>query len=311
MASDPSRRDHRLRSGQGRTVSQRPDEQCKRRLWLSAVEASGAGEVSGADRLGWAAYQLGDMSAARRWIDKAEANSAVAQWVKAKLLLAPARSMPRPRRWPRRRCAFPKDERWADVWGVYMPTDAAESKLSPRDRATAELGTLELSRGQYLDSLDHLLTAGWWLDAAYVAERVLTADELIAYVDRHCPPGTHAELRHLLARRLTRVGRWKEARPYFPAELQKKLDDYITAIRQGRSTKLSATVRADAFWTAAKIAREQGMALLGTELAPDDFADDGSYPGSDVFHARRERKDTRLPPTADELARAKMGARSR
>ena len=50
-----------------------------------------------------------------------------------------------------------------------------------------ELGVLHLARGDYASSLDALLRAGFWADAAYVAERVLTLEELEAYVQRNWP----------------------------------------------------------------------------------------------------------------------------
>ena len=72
-------------------------------------------------------------------------------------------------------------------------------------RMRAEQGVLTLSRGQYVEALDQLLRAGgpldatrpaeeegwpmtpYWNDAAYVAERVLTLDELKQYVDAQAP----------------------------------------------------------------------------------------------------------------------------
>ena len=51
----------------------------------------------------------------------------------------------------------------------------------------AELGVLKLSRGEFAQALDALLRSGFWQDAAYVAERVLTTDELKTYVDQNWP----------------------------------------------------------------------------------------------------------------------------
>ena len=127
----------------------------------------------------------------------------------------------------------------------------------------AEQGVLTLSRGQYVEALDQLLRAGgpldatrpaeeegwpmtpYWNDAAYVAERVLTLDELKQYVDaqapatpaparpkvfdlkdgddyygwaRQHPVPTADRLRLLLARRMVREGMIDQAVPYFPAE---------------------------------------------------------------------------------------------
>ena len=50
--------------------------------------------------------------------------------------------------------------------------------------ASGDLGGLHLARGDFVQALDILLTGRLWEDAAYVAERVLTANELKAYVDK-------------------------------------------------------------------------------------------------------------------------------
>lgn len=51
----------------------------------------------------------------------------------------------------------------------------------------AESGVLHLTRGEFIQALDALLRAGYWQDAAYVAERVLTLAELRGYVDSQWP----------------------------------------------------------------------------------------------------------------------------
>lgn len=277
--------------------------------WLAAVESSGAAQVVGAERLAWAAYQRGDMNAAQRWAAKAAPNAPLALWVQAKLLLRAGKIDDAAAMLARAARAFPEDESWAGVSGSYEPEELSNgATLYPHRRAMAELGTLELARGNYADALDELLKAGWWLDAAYVAERVLSADELIAYVDRNCPEGTFPQLRHLLARRLTRTARWKQARPYFPLELRPVLDQYIDAIRKGHDKTIAARARAESLWQAAQIARWSGMDLLGTELSPDGFENGGSFQNGTVPEARRQTKDEILPPLADELRRSAQSA---
>jgi hypothetical protein len=154
------------------------------------------------------------------------------------------------------------------------------------------LGILQASRGQYVKALDNLIRGNSWLDAAYLAERVLSVDELIKYVDATCPddgtapaeptiwakgPQLRSGLRYLLARRLTRLGRWKEARPYYPAKLCERLDAYVGAIRAGHDNTLHTAERAENLWQAARIARLEGMELLGTELGPDYACVGGEY----------------------------------
>lgn len=297
--------------------------------WLAALEAAGADKIVGAERLAWSAYQAGDMPAAARWVAKARDDDPIALWVRAKLQLRSGKLAEAAALLARVARAFPEDERW-DAPGAYDPRDISVATFSPHARAIAEMGVLQLARGNYVDSLDQLLKAGWWRDAAYVAERVLTVDELIAYVDRNCPEGKHDKLRYLLARRLTRNGRWKAARPYFPEKLRPRLDAYIGAIRDGHDAKLTRVQRGESLWIAAKIARKEGLELLGTELSPDDFADSGEFPGDGLpetrekaagretqtagAHAKAEQPKAPpagaviLPPLSDELRRVERSA---
>jgi hypothetical protein len=277
-------------------------------IWLAAVEDSSVAQVIGADRMAWTAYQSGNMPLARRWVDKAPPDAPVALWVRAKLLLRDGKTTAAARTLAKAAQSFPPDERWDTTSGTYSEFER-HSTLSPHDRATAELGALQLARGQYVDALDHLLKSGWWLDAAYIAERILTEDELIAYTQANAPEGAYPALRHLLARRLTRAGRWKEARPYFPEKLRPRLDAYIDGIRAGHNLKLTAAQRAQSLWTAATVARNDGMDLLATELVPDSFADNGAYPGNDMLEARQKNPtDAIVPPSPDEIRRVARSA---
>jgi hypothetical protein len=91
-----------------------------------------------------------------------------------------------------------------------------------------------LSQGEYRDFAQAAapVAGTYWGDVAYITERVLTVDELKAFVDalpaaREATPSTDdgfwsssfspvANLRALLARRLVRDGRLGEALAYFP-----------------------------------------------------------------------------------------------
>ena len=193
--------------------------------WLDAVSAQHPdGKIDGADRLAWSAYNNGDMAMAQRWLDAADPASLYAQWVKSKLLLRDGnidealnilRTVSK---------AFPPEESW--VLGY-------EADTTPREIAHAELGVLLLGRQDYLNALDCLMRAGYWIDAAYVAERVLSVDELKSYVTEHAGDSDLAQpldkfgywsdrevtrytlLQHLLARRLGRLDRWDAALPLY------------------------------------------------------------------------------------------------
>ena len=84
----------------------------------------------------------------------------------------------------------------------------------------SSVGNLVNEEGKLVTS-DGVFPGRLWDDAAFVAERVLTADELKAFVDRQPLPQPKANqnegddpvvrLRYLLGRRLVREDRYKEA----------------------------------------------------------------------------------------------------
>jgi hypothetical protein len=258
------------------------------------AQTEGQKDVAGADRLAWAAYQAGAMKTAARWLDRAPQGSAVASWIRAKLLLR----------------AGKLDEAMKLFASTVkaMPTATGEGDEGDlgRDRVAEELAVLRMARGQYIEALDLLLRHGEWVDAAYVAERVLTADELRAYVDKHAPESAPAEsreanLRYLLARRLARLSRLDDARPYYPKPMRPRLDAYAKALREAKDRRRSAEPRADGFWAAAQIARHEGMELLGTEVDPDWHMHDGQYEEETTVPGKGK---TRIPITRDERDRA-------
>ena len=210
--------------------------------------------------------------------------------------------------------AMPADdgkERWT--------SDGAE-RGSRRARARGRLGVLLVSAGRFEDALEEFVAAGQWSDAAYLAERVLTEDELRCFVDSladgHLPEAqarheswrascTVAEdLRHLLARRLARAGRLTEALEYMPAALRPYLAEFRGFLATGSDMALPAEARAAALLSAARIARFGGMDLMGTEQWPDDYESDGAISGPNMDRVRAMLSDRSLVyATAEELRR--------
>jgi hypothetical protein len=160
---------------------------CK--IWLEAVEAAGVSDVQSAEKLALAAYQCNEMDVAQRWIKRAP-NSPAAQWLQVKLLLRAGKLEQAATLLERVSRYFPieppssNEVRKVDFTDTLFVPDAYGGLPSAR-QVLGELGVLRLARREYSEALDALLNAGFWLDAAYVAERVLTLDELKGYVDRH------------------------------------------------------------------------------------------------------------------------------
>ncbi|MEP6821648.1 MAG: hypothetical protein ABI946_04785 [Chthoniobacterales bacterium] len=163
-------------------------------------------------------------------------------------------------------------------------------------------------------------------DAAFVAERVLTADELKTYVDtmRSDREEARRHWSYVLGRRLVREDRYEEAAKYLPAPNDKILQIYAKALHDGADEKLAKEERAAAWFHAAWLARYDGMELMGTQVAPDVFATEGSFEMPDLAKERltgnyqkvrwdgAEEKKTDVPiplrPSKEEVKRMKASA---
>ena len=307
-------------------------QSCTKR-WLAAVELAGVRDLPTAERLALAAYQAGEMEVAIRWIKRAPMSPTI-QWLNAKLWLRAGRTDRAAEVLARIVNAFP-----LSTSGT-LPTDHVmdlrlESGLLVEDggggtipasrEILGELGVLHLARREYRQSLDALLRANFWMDAAYVAERVLTVHELKSYVDREwpdpepIPPGEVApiagseeglirvraqQIRALLGRRLVRVGRANEASPYLAEDCRPGIAKLVESLQRGRDESLTAAERAAAWWQAATVTRSQGMELLGTEGAPDWAAYGGNFE-SGVSIADRESTNALARASLDELRRGR------
>jgi len=115
--------------------------------------------------------------------------------------------------------------------------------------------------------------------------------------------GLREKIRYLLARRLTRMLRGDEAREYYPAQWQPDFDELATSLRTAWDESRPPEQRIDAFVEAAIKTRNEGMELLGTELAPDWHCFDGNSEGELTASIRTNEKFTLMPASPDELFR--------
>jgi hypothetical protein len=306
--------------------------------WLEAVETAGVKDVESASQFALAAYQAGRMDLAQRWIDRA-GSEPVAQWVQAKLLMRAGKidqaaallarlSRMFPQAWPTAGAPKSLAGNLAVCANDYAYECDEDRKYVPSgQRLQAELGMLRLARREYAEALDALLRSTYWMDAAYVAERVLTADELKTYVDRHWPAASarskdrefvdryhyqpppttvRDHIRYLLARRLAQEGRYEEARAFYPEQWMVPLDALVAALKSGRDPAVPPAQRAEVLLSAAAITRTNGMELVGTELAPDWFVEDGDFQEGVTWERRQAAGSNAVAnvASADELARA-------
>jgi len=253
------------------------------------LQANTQGNLDDADRLAAVSYQHGDYASAKALVEKA-ADTGLAWWVRAKLALRDGDKVAAASAYAKAAQAFPNDE----TWGSRRTQDWDFESVQPKCRVEGESAILALQRGDYLQAFDQLYRgqSNYWYDAAAVAERVLTVDELKQYVDaqvpappalsqqdrdNYVPLPVAASLRNLLGRRLLREGRYEEAPAYFDnPDLQEKARFY-GQLRQDAESKWWPTRRAEAYFRASWMARKWGMELLGYEMAPDYASLGGSY----------------------------------
>ena len=251
--------------------------------------------VAGADRVAALAYGTGNYDLARKWVDKAP--GPLASWVKAKLAL---------QKYDLEAAAV----FYAEASRAFPPADQ-QSNLDDHNvkLLNGETGTLALARGEYVEALKYLypVASTYWGDVAYIAERVLTPDELKQFVDARVtaptptpsPAATDetgldtslydadpaAALRDLLARRLVREGRYQEALPYFhlpgdshfkDPDVRQHVTDYARALHKASSSWRRVN-RARGWYQAAVLAQASGMEMMGYEIGPDYFINNGEF----------------------------------
>jgi hypothetical protein len=255
-----------------------------------------------AERLATLMYQNADYASAKQILPFA-GDGGLAWWVRAKIALREGRLADARAAYAKAAHSFPKDQ----DWGERRNADYVSEFVNPYCRVEGESAILALKQGDYLDAFDQMWQgrAQYWQDAADIAERVLTLEELKKYVDQHVPaPADHkekdrnhdgkvdeadqsvelspeAKLRELLGRRMLREGRYDGAPAYFRPELKIKAEAYIAARETAASRWHFAATRAEAFYHAAEIARQQGLELLGYENAPDYAIWSGDFGGEE------------------------------
>ncbi|GLK90751.1 hypothetical protein [Pseudomonas turukhanskensis] len=246
--------------------------------------------LANADRLAALSYQFGDYDATATLLEHAPDNG-LTWWLRAKMALRSGDKAAAQAAYAKAAHAFPEDE----SWGWRRDADWNGETVKPRCRVEGEGAILALERGDYLQAFEALYRSGYiyWADTAEVAERVLTTDELKTFVDANvpappsvaAPPDPYAyqprpieaELRQLLGRRLLREGRYDQAPAYFyEVSTQQAARDYGQA-RQAAESRWTDTGKAQALYQAGKLARRQGMELLGYEMSPDFAWFDGLY----------------------------------
>ena len=303
--------------------------------WMELMEQVGKKDAVLAEQLALRSYQLGNMTRAKLWIDRA-AKAPVSEWIRAKILLHSGKLDEAGRLLASLAPQFPRELRCT---GDPVPTRMAECLergwTSGDLRIEAELAVVRLCQGRYSDALDLFMRSGSTIDGAYVAERVLGLDELKAYVDRAWPlefvsaedlsePSEDATcrehnrravlrrteerrtiIRSLLARRFVRSSRGAEAQTSFSNEVVEPYGRMLAGLKKGEDENLPKDERAKGWWEAAQIMRTNGLELVATEVEPDWAAHAGSSEERPMLWNRMASDELKIfAASKDEIRRA-------
>jgi hypothetical protein len=267
--------------------SNAPVNRCAR--WLEIIKESNLGRLEDAEYLGWVAYDNGDYKGAAHWLDLSKGESGAALWLKAKLQRRAGKMAD-----ATNTMAKAVELLKASPYYYNGSIDSGGGHWDFTASAQGDLGALRLTRGDFIQAFDALFKGQLWTDAAFVAERVLTTNELKQYVDALPPTEKpkegedyNAKLKYLLGRRFVREDRYAEANQYLQSPYDKVLEKYVKALKDGANEKLSKSERAHAWFTTAWLARYDGMELMGTEAAPDAFVGSGDLELPDLAKQRR------------------------
>jgi len=233
-------------------------------------------ELPEAGRFALMEYQENNLSASRLWLSHAEAEDALALWIRSKLLL---------------RAGKIKEGRTLMLaLTESFQGQPPEWRRLDTGRAWGELGLLYMREARYPVAADAFWNAGSWRDCAYVLERLLTMDELLVWMKNHHHSDQTGDARALTARRLMREAQFERALEFFSPGHRADAERYIRSMKAAHDRENEASVRARHFWDAARTMRYCGMQLFGAELAPDHTRVNGRYDWGDLGEARNDRR---------------------
>jgi len=241
--------------------------------WLRILKEAGVQQDPDADRIAWCAYSAGEYATAENWLQLAAPDKAMTLWLKAKLQRRDGETKAATLTMAKAAKAIVQEFESIAPWAKGHEREYSQSMPFCFG---GDFAGLHLSRGDFMQAFEAFREFGLFHDCHFLAERVFTLRELIAYVDKLPPvdpaqitsptdldvygfyyPHETLALRHILARRLVRANRAPEALKYFPAEQQEHLQRFIAVKTKAENTKTPLLERARAYFDAACIIKTQ------------------------------------------------------
>lgn len=295
--------------------------------WLDSFEKAGIRNQKEAVLLAWITYNAAQFEAARRWLALAPADDINALALRGKLaaMRGERREAERNLKLIAAKISTPEPHARAE-WEIGQSLQSTPLRVQNypevrHHKLLADLGVAQVSRNDFAGALNTFLRSDYHRDAAYVAERLLSVEELLALSrsgklpklaklsvpDTDPPPkpmtigflerkyggwGAPQEVDpfvFLVARRLAREGYFKDACRILPDDLALALQRFASELRRSNDSKLAKAERASAAWVASQIQRRLGMELFGFEGGPDHAFCGGSFELENFARIRAER----------------------
>lgn len=278
--------------------------------WLKSYEKA---EVKGqreAALLAWLYYNAARFSEAKRWVKMAPEEDVIALSIRGKLAAMEGKKQETVKAFAAVAKQMPEvqDRARADMevdgQGSVRPLTAHNLQQVRRHHFLADYGTAQLAVNDFTGALATFSKTDYWPDTAYIAERLISVEELLVmkragklaelkredgYVVETPPYKVHSikdlsdqyggwrgvrgysSMDYLIGRRLAREHYFKNAEEMLPEDLGKALEVYALAYRLGHDKKRSKAERAAALWKAAQMHKIVGDVMFGFAGGPDHF----------------------------------------
>lgn len=297
--------------------------------WLKALHDHATPPLEEGAALARSLYAMGRYEESRQWLDLSNGSDPLAQWLRAKFDLRVGNLESANQHLTNAIKTYSEQDDWApaNLFREDWMTTPRERVRSSQAKLLADAGVVRVSLQDYTTALDFFMQAGYEEDAAYLAEQVLTTDELIGHVALVAPRPADKEggvirenqgkfdhatltggpwnyeirayiqslsegerLRYLLARRLAREERLDEALAYMPKAYRAAFDHYRLLDKARKSGSHKGPALAAITWEQARMHRNWGTRFFSTDVAPDGGLRGWNYPAVDYAQFRVHRE---------------------